>query len=596
MVYHVIVGAGVGGLYLANRLLDNGIKPEYILLVEKRPLGEYIRFGRLNESTFERIENDLRFRIPHSFSNQIKELERALYRRLCAYKVQFIQAEFIRLQAATENMPRAVIVRSAAQETDTYPADFVFDCSGSRALVANAANEHRHLLAAPPVFFRRPLAAFNPIPHHLLAQILVENHQELKRVDWDDGQTFPEHLSDCPVETLLVLRDRLRALGWYYEAFPTFYVLRCGPLSKKVTIYTEAPPNLPENLHCAWIQLLLEINSQGKITDFQALNESRKHPSKARKLYFECPSYCMNRVFDNCRDNGLPETVIVFDALKGSDFRLGNGILSGIECLNVLLSHMQQREGRICGFDRKKIERITFQYLNKTHRFTLDGLSILRQQAIEAASWYFMNLFQQAHAVSPILTELARTQYRQRFCDLALSAWVAYETQIAAQTRWTTLATLFILNRLLANLWHAHAAMFQASDALMQEAIARKMQIAVRELKVAVMRFSLDELHDSPNILAAVRQLFFMLQKNTMALEDVALKRKVNQILQKVTLLIEPNRRGRRFVSLDIVLPENERILVGARNRRRLSLFSAETGMSNNMVAMGGLEPPTSAL
>lgn len=54
MSKYVIIGAGLGGLYTAHRLINKGISPKDILVIDPRA-GRYTRPGHLHKQEFQTI-------------------------------------------------------------------------------------------------------------------------------------------------------------------------------------------------------------------------------------------------------------------------------------------------------------------------------------------------------------------------------------------------------------------------------------------------------------------------------------------------------------------------------------------------------------
>lgn len=188
----VIVGAGLGGLYTANRLINEKVNPENIVLIDRR-IGIYTRPGHINKSTFTKVQDKTGIDTSnHSPACHIKELERFMYEFLQSTGCLFLNETFIDMKPAKEGQEYGVITVSNDGTQHVYPANYVYDCSGYRGVVAQAVNNFQQKQKLDEVFIPSPLVDLNPIPDHLIAQIIVADSESIKiSLVWKVQMRFP---------------------------------------------------------------------------------------------------------------------------------------------------------------------------------------------------------------------------------------------------------------------------------------------------------------------------------------------------------------------------------------------------------------------
>ncbi|WP_367605805.1 NAD(P)-binding protein [Legionella sp. W05-934-2] len=430
MATHVIIGAGLGGLYEATRLLNLGVNAKNIVIIEKRPENNYTRPGHLNHETFEIVSYNTGIETPHSEAHHIKELERELYRNLKDLKVSFIDEEFIGLQAETETKVKGVITLKKDNSFGVYPADYVFDCSGRKAAVVQAVNEYQQSINAGPVFETQSLVAINPIPDHIVAHVIIPNNDSLLTYVPIQDTSMPLNVQRSSLQRNIEIREKLLALGWYYETFPTFYTYSQG---SKVCLYMEAPANLDQNQQRDWMKLLLDIYSDGKINDYTELKPSRKYGVKPRIVGFQSIPYVLNKVIHESKC--LPTVIVGFDALKGFDYRLAHGVNSGITCFEHVIQNITVKDGSIQSIDALAIENKTFEFINGQYKESLTSMLRGREKCISSGIDYFSDIYEKAATTLPNLNEDKKNEYQLIAGNLAYKGVKEQFSQIATRER-----------------------------------------------------------------------------------------------------------------------------------------------------------------
>lgn len=394
MNHIIIIGAGIGGLYTANALIKNKIHPQNILIIDPRA-GSYTRPGHIAEPAFYRVYNDFDLRIIFSEAKHIKELERGMYAYLCSLNVRFVRETFIDLRPQCENQENLLITQQEDGTIKHYASvSYVFDCSGTQAQVSKAVNRYHQLLGIAPPFNSSSLIDENPIPHHLIAHIIVPGLSHQKPMHYVGGETrrgVPDSISIDLIEKQLKIIDRLKALGWHYTAFPTFYHFE-GEARNKACFYMEAPPNLPQEKQKEWISLLLDVYSNGQLTDYKEINPSVKYDTKPRIVYFKNSYHLLNRATFALPN--WPTVIVGFDGLKGFDYRHASGAVSGMLCCKKMLECLTIQNGLIQQFDQNALEREVSEFITNSCHHEIIKHARYRQEALKNGYSYFLEMEQ----------------------------------------------------------------------------------------------------------------------------------------------------------------------------------------------------------
>jgi hypothetical protein len=561
---NIIIGAGLGGLYTALRLLNKAVRPANIVIIDPRA-GRYTRPGHLNCETFDLVKKKTGISTGHSSAHHIKELERAMYNELHAKGVQFVKEQFVTLQQKIDNPVRtvvldqmesqvkAVITQKENGSKGVYPGDYVFDCSGIDAAVAMAANRHLKNIGAEPIFQSTPLVDINPITDHLIAQVIIFNANNLTHFMTysDNADPVPPRFKDASPQKNIEMRNKLRSLGWSYEAFPTFYTYPQAR-THKICLYMETPVDLPKEQQQAWIKLLLTIYSNGAVTDYQELKPSRTYGEKPRIMGFKSIPHRLNKVI--VQADNLPMVITGFDALKGFDYRLADGVGSGIECCELMLSNITVSDGRIQNIDTSAIERDVFAYINIKHKERLTEQLKSRQTSIEKGQDYFSEIYLKA-AEQLLPSEHIKKQHYQSIAgEIAHQGALAQYSTLSSRDK-SAVPSIEVLNRCFGLLIRARQ-YISANEAKALDDIKTKLQSVFTILNSEMMVFDIEEMIGSSGLNSSQATTLFKSIKQNLAQLDgsfdtAAIQSKLNNIMKGIKRLPEPSLNLASFIGPD---------------------------------------------
>lgn len=377
----VIVGAGPTGLYLAIRLHKIGVKD--IFVYDPRA-GEYTRPGHLNSVPFLRAQQGINAPLKIESKLPIKDLERQLYAHAKSIGICIEKKKFIRLHAG-EN-PGVVV---AENNTEEYiSCDYIFDCTGSRREVVQAINN----ISEQKLFALSPISETIDVKRHFLANVLMNDEHFKLLPSIDDNFSF-QLRGESPLEFARNM-ERLRVFGWREFAYPYCHSIVSEKESKeKVCLYLESPNYLSTNLEEAWVQTVLEINTNNAPITFKQLPQPRKYSKKPRFLSFVVDPQELNTPFYQAA--GFPTVIAQGDAEIEPHFHLGHGIGDTFERVDLLINSMKISEGVITDLnDEKYIADIAnalnqhreqiIQYCYKRHNYFIHWL-VEAQAHYEAA-------------------------------------------------------------------------------------------------------------------------------------------------------------------------------------------------------------------
>ncbi|RAP37907.1 hypothetical protein B1207_02650 [Legionella quinlivanii] len=447
----IIIGAGLGGLYTANRLINEGIHPDNIVLIDRRS-GIYTRPGHIKKSTFSKVQEKTGIDTSdHSPACHIKELERFMYTSLQSKGCLFLNETFIGMKPGEASQECGVITVASDGIQHIYPASYVYDCSGKTGIVARAVNEYQQKQNLDKVFVSRPLVDINPIPDHLIAQIIIADPNSIKNFyNLSSANPVPSYYKrHKSAEQSIATREALQDLGWHYDAFPTFYV-HSREAKGKVCAYMEAPHDLSDAKQSEWVNLLLGIYSNGRISSYTPLKSPVKYETKPRIEGFTNEIHVLNRA--TFKSNALPAVLVGFDALKGTDYRSASGVDSGIDCFEIMLKHTKINKGTIETIDFKSIEDEVFMFIDGLYRSDLTVLQQSRQQSIYNGHNYFSHLYESAATKLSSSDSIKKKHYTHIAARLAVQAASARFTAFESRETEDPLTSLEILNKCLKSL------------------------------------------------------------------------------------------------------------------------------------------------
>lgn len=399
----VIVGAGLSGLYLVNRLLQGGIQP----LVYDPRAGQYTRPGQLSYSSYEAALKGIDFnlflsnpelrsdeiskskelqakliRAIHRLMTQeggyepgnvmqedaydlsqketdefpemhIKDVERALYHTAIGHGLRHIERKSF-TGFATDQPVKGIYVEGN-EGPEFVACDYVFDCSGKRAVI-HAVNK-----VIPEAPFKLSLIAENVrVKNHFLAYIKIPN-KDYKAISRFGDEVYlrgnmAEFNSKKKYRRGIQL---LKPFGWREFAYPRCYGHPFGTKKKinKVCMYLEAPDNLPEDQQLPWMEAVFNA-ILGKSVEYELVAPSKKYEKKPRLSQFtmeplSLTPYCYE-------GSNLPEVIAIGDSQTDSQSFLALGLSKSCQGIDLLLKFLQVRDGEIISIDTEAYDEEAF--------------------------------------------------------------------------------------------------------------------------------------------------------------------------------------------------------------------------------------------
>jgi hypothetical protein len=282
----VIIGAGPVGTTLAIELAKLGIN---VRILEKRGPDAHTRPGFYDSNVIEFYQKILGYNLPCSNLEiaHMKDLERDLDKIATQYGVKIEKYAF----KDFSNDKKSIIVTDPETNKDEIiPADYVFDCSGSKAVVINAINTKME--SDPP--FKKVVIKQNLIENHLLYYGALSP---------EDAEVFENRKRIFNTEENL---KQLKKFGWNHTITPFFMDHFFGESkSKKLKycLYMETPENLDPSQYKDYVNLLASLHC-GKSVNFEDVKSISKkghskpvtsaftvNPAKLDTLYFENDQY-----------------------------------------------------------------------------------------------------------------------------------------------------------------------------------------------------------------------------------------------------------------------------------------------------------------
>lgn len=319
----VIVGAGPIGLYLAIKLRQMiGHFPHEVVLLDKR-VGKYSREGIVANKAASVIETNLGRQLtgikPANDTGEavyIKDVEHALYT---------IAKHTLHIKTINENF-ESVTGSKIKIKSSLIEGNFILDCTGKRRSVINYINEINH--AKKPFTIKQ--VANNPHKSHFIAQVTFSSDQIPKLRPLTESTIDPTHHA----LTLYTLREQF---GWqnYSEPELTLYPMPEMIDDKKLYIlYYEIPDAIlqkDKDIKAQWLKALLELKTGNPNIEFTITN---------REMSFTPLSVDPQHVVET--HVNLDGTIVIpqGDSQFDHDYRMGIGIMSGIERANAFLSSL----------------------------------------------------------------------------------------------------------------------------------------------------------------------------------------------------------------------------------------------------------------
>lgn len=362
----VIAGAGPIGLHLALTLVQEGLSPREILIIDPRA-GHYTRPGHVTSYVFEVVYKSLKLRKDEYVIGHIKDIERELYALVQKKKIPVLNERFIGLQAAETHKPgkKHIIISNGPDNTQTINCDYLFDCTGASRQVVKAVNTYCQNLKQEEPFKIQAYTDVS-IKRHYLAYVKMspEDFNLLEYKDWHVPLMFP-----YPAEYLKNIL-KLQKFGWQHYNFPNTYGQRFG--KNKVCLYTEIPDECPPEKALEWIKIILVTITGNPGINFEVLpTTSRKWQKKPRLQAFTVNPHYLNTL--GCTIPGLPTIAVGGDASDEPNYELAHGIRDGVKKNQALVEGMEIIDGKIYWFDldhyNVSVKKIRESHANsiKTH-------------------------------------------------------------------------------------------------------------------------------------------------------------------------------------------------------------------------------------
>lgn len=331
----VITGAGPIGLYLAIRL--NQIIKTYrldttVTVIDPR-VGKYDRPGIVARMALMALEKGIGFPLDSVKEGDdtgtamfIQDLEKSLYEIATSMKVKFINSQF------KEFVPHYLKITNSLNKEQNIPCDMALDCSGpKRALVKSVSAKSFETL---PV-------GDNPLKCHFIAYVnMDEKNAKLMHEKLPPDKNLIKHA---------IALEKLRALGWSEFVEPELssrtYATKTKD-SKETTrfyLYFEIPPaliNAGQEKQLEWLNALLYLKTENENIQFEI------ESGKMKFIPFLVDPHKVEPHMAEDKKNSIT-VVPCGDAQIEPDYRLGIGILSGIQRADALLESIELRNNEI---------------------------------------------------------------------------------------------------------------------------------------------------------------------------------------------------------------------------------------------------------
>ena len=346
-IQNVIFGAGINGLYLALKLIEQGVSLDQVIVFDPRQ-GTYLRPGHIDLRSLSRIvlKSGPLFIEDISRYYHIKDVERALYALAIENQIQMESKSFLCFNDATNAI--GVMVGAAEGIEELIECEYVYDCTGEKREIIQTVNaisrEER------PPFILSPVPADLPHHHYVLANIKI-HADDVEFVQLAIHKLMHKDIFNQTALEFTKHIRKLHDLGWTGAFYPltTLYSIT----DEKSCFYSEAPEHLPQDSLMDWVSAVLMALTNTRI-EIDQLKPSVKFGPKKDRLrlmqfdlsldYLRCYSY---------QGKGLPMVIPQGDTVHSPHFYLRQGIAFGATRINKLLRSLKIDQGLIIQFDRQ---------------------------------------------------------------------------------------------------------------------------------------------------------------------------------------------------------------------------------------------------
>ncbi|STX28840.1 4-hydroxybenzoate 3-monooxygenase [Legionella beliardensis] len=399
MPHVVIIGAGPTGLDLANKLKQKGIKD--IIVYDPRA-GDYVRPGLLDVDIFQRAEAGLS--LPLNFNKQtshIRDIEKKLYNQAILQHILIEKKQFVRLSEEEKGIYVAYQNEQHELVEEFVPCDYVFDCSGSKRVLAHNINSkhERNKLSKP--FVTSPISQDVIIKKHLIAYLKIDNDLALKVQNPIPSETTI-FSGKTPLERAQAL-EKLRPFGWTEFTIPACYHTHFK--ENKNCFYIECPNNLPEEQKQAWLNIVLSIVTDQTTIQYEHM-KSKKGRSKPNFTLFTVDPQQLNCF--TYHEQGLPHVVILGDGQMEPNFVLGHGIAGAFERNDILIKSMVVSHEEITSYDAQEYnrsEKIIYYNAKEYNKSVKDAIKMHQHAIIDYYKIRKIDFRAGANGVKPYYTD-----------------------------------------------------------------------------------------------------------------------------------------------------------------------------------------------
>ena len=358
----VIIGDGPAALMIAIKLKQKGV--QNVTVVGPR-LGDYTRSGDYQLFVFDKVEEAIApLKITPSEGCHIKDIERQLYSYATSMDIKLIKGKFDGFANQKQ-----LVLKDSSNKNISMHADMVFDCTGTRREVINQFNQRSE---PGPRFTIKQVGDFSNKSHALVRASLPDD--DLQSI----ANLFLRMTNPNPISYTLAMEEMHR-LGWPDYTLPMCYTHhfpnKSGNL-RKANIYLQIPAGLSNEDIVKFVQIILKLSkndpSLKAVKDLELHHPSTKHGSKPIISSFEIdphqttPAYYLG-------DADYPIIFHAGDATADLHFRLGTGLMLGIDRLNDIIDAFDIHHDEIRGIDLQRFDE-KFKLELQRHTDAIQGL------------------------------------------------------------------------------------------------------------------------------------------------------------------------------------------------------------------------------
>lgn len=378
----VIVGAASTGCGLALALINHGIHPQNIILIDERA-GTYVRTGMLmNNSIFCFLEQ-LGVAILDEYWKyhmSIKDLERMLYKQVMDKHICIENKAFLRMHADPKQpgviiggnrLPENITKNASKIEEELITCEYVFDCTGPQCVVLADMSKVLDLNDEPIV---KKIPTIQPRTHYVVASVTIPEQQRKLLSMAITARNRYQLFNQTALEFTQHI-NILRSFGWRGWYLP--HLVAFSKASKedahlsaadenalhKMCIYIEAPANLQGDA-MGWLKAVTQALCNVPLS-LELVHPSRKYglaKDKLRLQYFQVHLNCV-RDYIALR-NDLPMVIPQGDAVQTPLFEIGHGLKYTAKRIKACLDSFTISQGKLGIFDYLNYQNVMNSLFN----------------------------------------------------------------------------------------------------------------------------------------------------------------------------------------------------------------------------------------